>query len=130
MKQNIYLRALEIGYQLGNNGISFNEIFKQLEDEGYDPNKDIFRSWYYLNYENIKRRENQINPIVGFPIALDNGNHPLCSDSFMQYIEYLELKEARETSAKAIKYAKHAIYISVIAMVLNILFYIIDWICN
>jgi len=87
-KLNIYLRALEIGYDVGSDGISYNNLISKLTSEGYNTNKRITPDWYYLNFENPSRTRLKANPRYGYRDASDE-NFPLSYDSLMDYVDYL-----------------------------------------
>jgi hypothetical protein len=50
-RTNLYLRALEIGFEAGESGIFYNEIKKRLTEEGYLMPGIVFRKWVYTSFE-------------------------------------------------------------------------------
>jgi hypothetical protein len=119
MRDNIYLKALEIGYNLGDEGISFNVLNENLNKLKYVFDKDLFRDWFYRTFEH-KARIGFINqPTIGITNKLDDNKLRLSSDSLFQYLEYIELKEARENSITAKKDSKLAILIALVSLLVS-----------
>lgn len=119
--ENIYIKALEKGYNIGTEGISLNEMREYLKPDIDKYNQYDFKTWFYLNFENEKRRINKINPNYGFNIDPEEKLR-LAPEAVMQYLDYLELKEARESSNKAIKIAIIAIFISILGLFSDVFF--------
>lgn len=101
MKTNLYIKALEIGYLQGDEGISFEEIVRKLNNQDYEFSNDLFKDWFYRNFEHSKRFYFLHNPVYGVSSDLNDKKLRLSSDSLFQYLEYVELKEARENSKSA-----------------------------
>lgn len=109
MKPNLYIKALDIGYSLGDAGISFNKMIKNLKSLNYEFAEDLFRDWFYRNFEHKKRPRLLNNPAQGVSRDEDDKKLRLSSESLFQYLEYVELKEARQNS----KFAKKQSLIAV-----------------
>lgn len=123
-KPNLYLKALEIGFESGNNGISYDNLVRQLVNQNYKINEDVFWIWYLRNFEHRLRAYFSVDPsgLSYNEQPSKSDPHELCADSVMQYIEYIELKESRESAIKALKHSKYAIYIAIISIILNVFF--------
>ena len=120
-KENIYLKALEIGFNSKDEGISFNEMKSTLSNLGYKFEEKLLRNWYYVSFEHVKRVYFSTNPsVIGMAIEEDVNKYTLCSDSLFQYLEYIELKEARENSVSAKKDSKIAIGIALLSLLASL----------
>lgn len=120
-KENIYLKALEIGYNLGDEGISFNRLKKKLKDLKYEFNEELFRGWFYRSFEHKTRIEFSQQPLRGIATKEDDNKFRLCSDSLFQYLEYVELKEARANSETAKNQANDAYRIALLSVVVAVI---------
>ncbi|MHB0754615.1 hypothetical protein [Polaribacter sp. M15] len=110
--RNLYLKSLEIGFEKNDEGISLNEIKNILKMLEYIFDEDIYRDWFYRNFEH-KNRITFINqPIAGVSREEDDKKLRLSSESLFQYLEYVELKEARVNSISAKKQSFLAIGIA------------------
>ncbi len=104
MKTNLYIKALEIGYESGEKGISYEDITEKLESLGYSINTKLFRSWFYRNFEHDTLHKILLNAAYGAPEnsnKIDEKPLRIWSDSVFKYLEYVELKEARINSLRA-----------------------------
>jgi site-specific DNA-cytosine methylase len=120
-KENIYLKALEIGFNSKDEGISFNEMKSTLSSLGYKFEEKLLSNWYYVSFEHVKRVYFSTNPsVIGMAIEEDNNKYSLCSDSLFQYLEYVELKEARENSKSAKNYSLIAIGIALLSLLASL----------
>jgi len=122
-KPNIYIKALEIGFNSGNDGISYNELSEQLKKYEFNLNDKAFWIWYLANFEHEERAYFSVDPCSSRTITETSKSiaYELCADSVMKFIEYLELKESRESTKKALKQAKIAIIIAIVSIILNLL---------
>lgn len=126
-KINIYLKALEIGYNSKDEGISFNELKLVLRNLGYDFERKLIRNWFYMSFEHVKRVHFSTNPsVIGMATEEDENKYSLCSDSLFQYLEYLELKEARENSEYAKKESKKAFLFALLSLLVSVVFSVIS----
>jgi len=135
MKENIYIKALEIGYQHSTTGISFNEVVDELgikESLSDEMFKFNFIIWFYSNFYH-KSAEHRIvmNSGVGLGVPssediefninkLDeyvSEKAYIKGESIQKYNEYLELKEARESSQTAKMFSILSIIIASIAII-------------
>lgn len=113
MKDNIYLKSLEIGYN-NINGISFNQlknILKEPKLENNDAFSFHFNTWFYENFynkgthEEVSYHKNFAD--VGRELEYSNllkHNDELSfikGSSISKYLEFIELKEARKSSNRA-----------------------------
>lgn len=120
MKDNIYIKALEIGFESQTTGISFNEIVSELGieeslcDEMF---KFSFMTWFYTNFYNIKAERNLVqnphgafihNGVIDKLEDCKNEKSFIKGDSIQKYNDYLELKETREASQIARKSSQSA----------------------
>ena len=119
MIDNIYLKALEIGYDLGEKGISLKEINERLKTLKYKFEDDLFRDWFYRNFEHKVRIQFINNPLSGVSKKEDNIKLRLSSDSLFQYLEYVELKEARVNSKSARNQSLIAIGIAILSLLVS-----------
>lgn len=119
-KQHFYLKALEIGFDSKDIGVSFNETNEKLNQLEYEFNEDLFRDWYYRNFEHKNRVTFSNKPTTGVSADLDNTKYRLSSDSLFQYLEYLELKEARVNSKSARKQSLIAIGIAILSLLVSV----------
>lgn len=125
-KENIYLKALEIGFNSKDEGISFNEMKSTLSNLGYKFEEKLLRNWYYVSFEHVKRVYFSTNPsVIGMAIEEDVNKYTLCSDSLFQYLEYVELKEARENSVSAKKQSFFAIGIALLSLLVSGVFSVV-----
>ncbi|MDP8267721.1 MAG: hypothetical protein P9L97_03230 [Candidatus Tenebribacter davisii] len=128
---NIYIKALEIGIENLDNGISYNNMASKMEIE----NKSTFfqrnfQEWFYTNFyhpdkyiidaDRLKRR----NP--GYSNSMNDSCSVLTGKAYMDYLDYIELKEARQSS----KTAKTIAIISIIITGVIALAQILISICN
>jgi len=136
MKDNIYIKALEIGFKNEANGITFNEIVKELGIEKQLAN-DIFRTnftiWFYTNFYNwyadkwAMASKNgtaitsyRITPQTIEKIKKFNTQASFIKgESIQKYIDYLELKESRESSQTAKKISYISIGIALLSIFLS-----------
>jgi len=128
MKDNIYIKALEIGFENETNGISFNEVVKELgieENLKNIPFKVNFLLWFYTNFYCCSVVEKlAMNSATGGNFldavyriseeSITNLDTYSSTKSFIKgaatqkYNDYLELKETREASQIARKSSKSA----------------------
>lgn len=120
MIKNIYLEALEIGYNLGEEGVSFKELNTKLLDLKYVFNEDLFRDWFYRSFEHKNRIRFTNQPILGVSDIEDDKKLRLSSDSLFQYLEYVELQEARKNSKSAKNYSLIAIGIALLSLLASL----------
>lgn len=119
-KENIYLKAHEIGFNSKDEGISFNEMKSNLSNLGYKFEEKLLRNWYYVSFEHVKRVHFSTDPsVIGMAIVEDENKYSLSSDSLFQYLEYVELKEARENSKSAKNYSLIAIGIALLSLLVS-----------
>jgi hypothetical protein len=126
LQKNLYLRALEIGFEVGESGISFDEIKEKLAKEGYTMPGIVFRKWFYTNFEwpNVIEYRTKV---INYPEATyDDKSYRLFYNAVMLYIEYQELNQAMKSAKLASRHARIAIWIAVVSMVLNVLFQFYD----
>ncbi|WP_420551218.1 hypothetical protein [Tenacibaculum aiptasiae] len=123
MTTNLYIKALEIGYESGDDGISFNDILTKLKSLKYSLDEGLFRSWFYRNFDHKERYRVINNPGAGVSPVNDSKNFRLSSESLFQYIEYVELKEARINSISAKRHSYLAIGISLISVILPLILF-------
>lgn len=132
MKENIYIKALEIGFEHETAGISFNEIVKELGIEKDILNlvfKSNFTIWFYTNFFNPKGEANvQLNnsgtaTYIIKPETLKDLDK--CKDekayikgeSIQKYIDYVELRDTRKSSRTARTFSVISIIIASIAII-------------
>lgn len=125
--ENIYLKALEIGYNSGDEGISLKELNAKLKKLGYVFDNELFRSWYYRSFENSSRQNILSQPTIGVSNNLDDVKFSLSSDALFQYLEYVELKEARANSVSAKNYSILAILIALLSLLVSGVFSVISF---
>tara|TARA_R110001583_G_scaffold24456_6_gene89219 strand:+ start:45797 stop:46447 length:651 start_codon:yes stop_codon:yes gene_type:complete len=137
MKENIYIKALEIGFENETTGISFNEIVEKLDIESGFTKSLVFKSnftiWFYTNFfnpkgeANVKLNNSGTSTYVITPDTLKDLDKCKAEKSFIKgeatqkYIDYLELKEARESAQTARKFSILSIIIASIAILTPIL---------
>ncbi|MCZ4696128.1 hypothetical protein DWB61_15505 [Ancylomarina euxinus] len=137
MKDNIYIKALEIGFRNETTGISFDDVVKELglveklKDESFRVN---FAIWFYTNFYHKDLESLALSSKTGGPI----GNHYRISksrikdvddcsadksyikgESIQKYIDYLEIKESRESSQTAKKISYISIGIAILSIFLS-----------
>jgi len=133
MKDNIYIKGLEVGYKHSTVGISFNEIVselgikKSLSDEMF---KYSFMTWFYSNFYHIKAERNLVqNPhgsfihdgVINTLDGCKDDKSFIKGESIQKYIDYLELKEARESAQFAKKSAQEARKLSIGSVIIAVL---------
>ncbi|BAX82042.1 hypothetical protein [Labilibaculum antarcticum] len=132
MKGNIYIKALEIGFENQTTGISFSKVVEELGIE-----KDLespvfacnFTIWFYTNFYNpdaeASVKYNSTGPPYITPVTLDELKEFKTEKSFIKgeatqkYIDYLELKEARESSQIAKMFAYASIFIAICSIIVS-----------
>jgi hypothetical protein len=119
MKLNLYIKALEIGFNVEDTGISFDEMKKKLNSHEYKFVDNLFRDWFYRNFEHKQRSRVLDNPAQEVSIDIDDESLRLSSESLFQYLEYLELQEARRNSKSAKKQSLFAIVIALVSLLPN-----------
>ncbi len=139
MKENIYIKALEIGFKNETSGISFNEVVKELEIEENlkdTPFKVNFLLWFYTNFYCCSVVEKlAMNSATGgnfldavYRISeesitkLDKYSSTksfIKGEATQKYIDYLELKEARESSQIAKKISYASIFIAICSIIVS-----------
>ncbi len=136
MKDNIYIKALEIGFN-NPEGISFDDVSKELGVE--DNLKDIsfktnYTIWFYVNFYHGKAESKALMSKTGgsanssYRIAehnvkeldkISSEKSYIKGESIQKYIDYLELKESRESSQTAKKISYISIGIAIISIFLS-----------
>ena len=131
MKNNIYLKSLEIGYN-NLNGISFNDLKKQLNNPVLkDYNFHFyFMLWFYNNFYNALTegdiKENNLTPSRHSNIQNSTKNPLLKAndsksfvrgDSVNKYIDYLELERTRKSASTARNFSIASIVIASLAVI-------------
>ncbi|PKV50279.1 hypothetical protein ATE84_2334 [Aquimarina sp. MAR_2010_214] len=130
MKKNIFIKALEIGYN-NPKGISYN---KTKENLNYKFDSDLeefnFKLWFYHNFFNDKTEpkiishKNSSNP--GYQITFssrhqlepfDNDLSFLKGEALNKYIDFLELERTRKSSRKASWFSLIAIIFAAIGII-------------
>ena len=155
MKQNRYIKAMEIGLETQEKGISYFELKKRIEKElnfrfGKESELTFF-VWFNENFSksNIKLSKEHINNYRKYVFnKLDATrrnyvvkmlSHPYWLDgrASKQYYDYLELVESRQTAQdareasreaneKAAKYIRLAIWAIVVSAAVGLFSIIID----
>ncbi|MBW6534916.1 MAG: hypothetical protein K0B11_07905 [Mariniphaga sp.] len=131
MKHNIYIRSLEIGINSFPNGISYNNLKKQLINEKYqieDDFEEYFLNWFFENfyertqfpyyhgirYGNNFRKKKDIDEIY------KNRKCILSAKSYFNFLEYVELIETKKSSKQANRNALIAIILTLLALIISI----------
>jgi len=132
MKDNIYIKALEIGLRNETNDITFNEVVKQI-GIGKSIKDEIFKTsfiiWFYTNFynpdgESSLKYENGSSQYIT-PDRLheleefEDKKSFIKGDAIQKYIDYLELKESRESSQIAKKISYFSIGIAIASIFLS-----------
>jgi len=132
MKDNIYIKALEIGFKNQMTGISFDEVVKELGIE-----KDfislVFKSnftiWFYTNFfnpkgeANVKFNNSGTHTYIINPDTLRDLDKCKSEKSFIKgdaiykYIDYVELRDTRRSSRTARIFSVISIIIASIAII-------------
>lgn len=139
MKNNIFLESLEIGYKNQFNGISFNEMTKELNID--DKLNDIsfklnFAIWFFDNFyftdtfsQSINTKKNptgdySINKykIDEFLSKYSDNKHFIKGESIQKYLDFIELKEARKSSKEANTQSKKAIRLAIWSLISSVIF--------
>jgi len=133
MKDNIYIKALEIGYEHSITGISFNEIVSELgieENLSNEMFKFCFMTWFYSNFYNIKAERNLVenphgafihNGVINTLEGCKNEKSFIKGESINKYIEYVELRDTRKSSRTAKRFSIASICIAIVAIFIPIL---------
>lgn len=120
---NIYIRALKIGADSLDEGISYNDIIEKLGiKERTGTFKNNFRFWFYSNFYHDNTQRNLDNRRLFFPDELDSKKSILLGEAFINYLDYVELKEARQSAKTAKRYAIIAIWIAIVSIIAQTLF--------
>jgi len=133
--KNIYINSLELGYNNSSNGISFNDIVKQLDiNLSNDRFKLNYTIWFYSNFynefiekyvigsNNFPNSNNRISTATIENISKHNNEISFIKgDSVNKYIDYVELRDARVSSRKAIRIAYTSIIIALLSIVAQII---------
>lgn len=141
--KNIYRTALNIGYENLNEGISYNEMIKLLNDQGNGNNHNIiFYTWFFnefrpktfyiktenhnLKYQDIVDKVNNgLNCDINkwdSSIELMKTKTFLKAEGVMRLMEFIELEDARNSAKSANLYARIAISFSIITALISIYF--------
>jgi len=123
---NIYIRALEIGINNLNNGITYEKIKNDLNVEKkslmFQTN---FRFWFYENFFHPEIPISVHMQTDGIrkehPIHIDHQSSILTGKAYMDYIDYIELKEARQSAKFAKKIAFWSIGLTLTAIIVQII---------
>jgi len=136
MKENIYLKSFEIGYD-NLKGISFEQLKKKLKndllkDEYFEFH---FNIWFYNNFFQEKaelyivRHNNFANDSAQLKFknwslikTYNNEKSFLKGDSVSKYIDYLELKESRISSSRAFVISIISVFIACLSVIAQIIF--------
>ena len=142
--KNIYRYALEEASKyIEDDGITYNELISILESKGFKPHNRSFMIWFFDSFIVIDTTitgsglntssETLIKQLsyteydgnTDFD-SLRNKKCYLKAEGVMRLMEYIELEDARKQSFRASKQAKMAIYISIVGLVLNIIFSLME----
>ena len=114
---NIFQMTLKIGAELGDNKITFNELFEKLKIK-FQINKNdipVIRRWFYDYFytPNTYRIKSGISSsdLTDYDLKKhDNEKAYFTGDGYFKYYEYLEVKKAYENAEAATKQAKKALF--------------------
>ena len=120
---NIYIRALKIGADSLDKGISYDEIIEKLGIKVSSGTfKRNFRLWFYSNFFHDNTQWNLNRKIIDLPNELDFKKSILSGGAYMNYLDYIELKEARQSAKSAKRTAIIAIWIAIVSIIAQTLF--------
>lgn len=120
-KQNAYLKSQQIGYEQGDDGISFSELKKELIKEKIEFREDILKDWYYRTFEHPGKTHYLKNPI-NQNAGNDQIAYQLSPESFIEHADYLEFKETRQNTHKTLKLFNRLMWVLIIVTILNAVF--------
>jgi hypothetical protein len=137
MKDNIYIRSLEIGHENIEKGISYFKIKEMLTSEGFEFNsnfEEYYINWFFENfYEHSQfpyyhgtRFSDNYRKLKDIGDFAKNQACILSAKAFMDYMDYIELSEARSSSNQANKNAINAIKLTITALIVTIILGIVE----
>ncbi|MFO8128581.1 MAG: hypothetical protein R6T99_01605 [Bacteroidales bacterium] len=128
---NIYIKALKIGIDHMESGITYNHMISELKKAGFDilladsnAFSKLFNHWFLTTFYDFSTKTSMDSPekrsvkagqLIGDPRnrKLQNNKKKYISyQAYMEYIDYVELQEARRASQKAQENAKKSIKIA------------------
>lgn len=139
MKKNIYIRAMEIGYN-HDNGLLYSQMKTFLErDLNFTFSKSreyTFVSWFLKNFQSIDSADALPDTLYKLKYYILKGekyNERAYSEIMTQrfymkgelvkqYLDYLELKESRQQAKKAQQSSTIAIGIAILTLIISIYF--------
>ncbi len=140
MEENIYIKAMEIGYD-HNNGIHYSKMKALLEENlKFQMNKAreyTFLSWFLNHFQSQDSADILPDTLYKIKFYVLNGGAKhnekayaeimtqrfyIKGETVKQYVDYLELKEAREQAKNAQKASTIAIGIAILTLAISIYF--------
>ncbi len=121
--KNIYIKTLELGFERGENGITFNECLEELKNQNFELSNEFkarFRFWFYFNFLNENSQANA-HRNIGYPPDLDSKKSFLSGEATIQYLDYIKLQESRKNAKNSSTTAIVAIIIATISIILQII---------
>jgi hypothetical protein len=132
IKESIFIKILELGYNSTEKGLSFDEAIKHLD---IDLSNKIFEInlvvWFYSNFYNqhFEPKVLGLNSTISTKLLLNTHTYKdlkqynsttsfMKGDALNKYIDYLELRNARVNSLNASNYSKKAIRISIYSLII------------
>ena len=122
-EDSVYLSILKFGKARGIVGVTYDELYDHLYDEGYITQEEVrfFKKngrnvdgEQTVKYLNISRLFEESFPVV------NNGKRLMSMDSYFKLLEHQELTEAQNNAASAKLFSYIAIGIAILAPVISI----------
>jgi len=132
MKYNMYIQSLKMGYEKGNEGVSLNQVTKELGITfPDDASKVNYVIWFYTNFYQSDM-EPRISP-KGIMLRLTPNNVQdiqekndlksyIKGEALNKYIDYLELERTRKSARNASWFSSISIIIAALSIILPVRF--------
>lgn len=137
MNKNLYIKILEFG-ENNPDGFTYNDLVNNKILSFSEPEKKIIDKHFRIAFKNAEKERSNLPEFTNNTETIfmligwtggnynENNNYTIGYDAYFNYVDYLELQEARKNAETAKRDAKISIYIAVWALVVSIIFSIIQ----
>ena len=135
MKNSVYLETLRLGYENSSNGISFNDIVKELNIDLSD--NSFYGNYVFWFYSNFFNKLNETPCVMEDRITSSHYDDYLINsekvkrfnaeksyikgDAINKYIDFVELQDARKSSRIATRISLISVAIAIVSIIVSAL---------
>ena len=110
-KEDLHIAILKYGKDKLETGVTFEQIYSYIKNEGYEVSEERMETYLFGNYEPMERKDNT-NPMKAMR---EGAKFTLSVESTFRLIEHDEFKSANRSSRIATYFATAALAVSILS---------------